>query len=450
MRLRVTSKSRLTLVLVVEAVAILALSGLVLAGDLMADQWRLLSVALAVLLVIGVLAYAGLSLGRHFNALERLRGSVLTLAHDPSARLPVPGEETDPEVADLHAALQAWAGRQAAEQALPDQRIQAVLASVPDALLVITEAGQISLVNHAAKALLGVEQVSVGTSAYAVLSRTSLRQAIQRAEGAGRPVDAMIGTLEDHQLTAKVTVLADHGGAVITIPHEEVEFRAELDADLALHDAPPPLAAFDKDTPLASMPFLVLDTETTGLDVVNDRVISIGAVRLAGARIYRAASFDRLVNPATAIPPKSTAIHGITDDMVAEAHPFPEVYRDFGALLAGTVVVGHHIDFDLAVLKQECARGGLEWPEPFSLCTLMLAEALYPKLPKASLDGLAEMLGVEIEGRHTALGDALVTAEVFARLLPRLADRGVTTLGEALAFARTAKRIIQAQAEAGW
>ncbi len=450
MHLRVTSKSRLTLVLVVEAIAILALAGLLLAADQMPEQWRHFSAVVAVLLVIGLLAFAGLSLGRHFNALERLRGSVLALTHDPSARLPMPSEETDPEVADLHAALQAWAGRQAAEQALPDQRIQAVLASVPEAMLVITEAGQVSLVNHAAKTLLGADRVAVGTSAYAVLSRTSLRQAVKRAEGAGRPVDAMIGTLEDHQLTAKVTVLADHGGAVITIPSEEVDFRAELDADLALHDSPPPLLSFDKDTPLSSVPFLVLDTETTGLDVENDRVISIGAVRLAGARIYRAASFDRLVNPVTVIPQRSTAIHGITDAMVAEAPQFPDVYRDFGALLAGTVAVGHHIDFDLAILKQECARSGLDWPEPFSLCTLMLAEALYPKLPKASLEGLAEMLGVEIEGRHTALGDALVTAEVFARLLPRLADRGVTTLGEALAFARTAKRIIEAQAQAGW
>ena len=93
---------------------------------------------------------------------------------------------------------------------------------------------------------------------------------------------------------------------------------------------------------------------------------------------------------------------------------------------------------------------GLEWPEPAYLDTLLLAAALDPDLPELSLDALAQRLGVSVYGRHTALGDSLVTAEVFARLVPRLKDRGVATLGEAQAYSRRAKAILKAQEKAGW
>ena len=387
----------------------------------------------------------------HFIALERLKGAVVSLAGNSSARLPdLQDEDAKPEISSLHAALAALDARHAQERAAPDDRLQAVLATIPEALLVITNDGQVSLVNHAAKALLGAERVAVGSSVYAALSRTSMRSAVALADQAGGLVDAMIGTVEDHQLTAKVARLPGHGGTVITIPVEEVEFRAELDADLALLDLPPPIEDFDENTPLAQLPFLVLDTETTGLDVAQDRVISIGALRLYGGRMYRATSFDRLVNPGVAIPPRSTAIHGITDPMVADAPPFAEVYGGLDRLMAGTVVIGHQVAFDLAMLRQECARHGCRWSEPQALDTLLLVTCLLPSLQSASLDAVAAELGVSIHGRHTALGDSLVTAEIFANLLPRLADQGITTLGEATAFSRRAKRVIHAQEKAGW
>lgn len=387
----------------------------------------------------------------HFVALERLKGAVVSLAGNTSARLPeLREDEAKPEIRSFHAALAALDARHAQERATPDDRLQAVLASIPEALLVITDDGQVSLVNHTAKALLGAERVAVGSSVYAALSRTSVRAAVALAEQAGGPVNAMIGTLEEHQLTAKVASLPAHGGAVITIPVEEVEFRAELDADLALHDLPPPIEAYDDDTPLARLPYLVLDTETTGLDVASDRVISIGGLRLLGGRMYRATSFDRLVNPGMQIPPRSTAIHGITDPMVANAPPFADAYGALERLMAGTVVVGHQIAFDLAMLRQECARHGCTWAEPKTLDTLLLVTCLLPGLNSASLDAAAAELGVSVHGRHTALGDSLVTAEVFANLLPRLADQGITTLGQATAYSRRAKGLVQAQAKAGW
>jgi DNA polymerase-3 subunit epsilon len=76
--------------------------------------------------------------------------------------------------------------------------------------------------------------------------------------------------------------------------------------------------------------------------------------------------------------------------------------------------------------------------------------ALYPDMTDLSLDAIAERLGVEARGRHTALGDCLVTAEIFGKLVAVLADRGVTTFDEAQTLAATPKRMIGRQREAGW
>ena len=423
-------------VIVLLAAAALAMIGLAVAGLGFVIGFRGGPETIAI--VTGGLLFLGLLLlwqawavsREHFIALERLKGAIVSLAGNTSARLPDLRQDDDkPEIRSLHAALAALDARHAQDRAAPDDRLQAVLATIPEALLVITDDGQVSLVNHAAKALLGAERVAVGSSVYAALSRTSVRSAVALADRAGSPVDAMIGTLEEHQLTTKVARLPGHGGTVITIPVEEVEFRAELDADLALLDLPPPIERFDDNTPLVQVPFLVMDTETTGLDVAHDRVISIGALRLCGGRMYRATSFDRLVNPGIAIPPRSTAIHGITDPMVTDAPPFADVYPALDRLMAETVVVGHQVAFDLAILRQECARHDCRWVKPRALDTLLLVTCLLPRLNSASLDTVAAELGVSIHGRHTALGDSLVTAEIFANLLPRLADQGVTTLG---------------------
>jgi DNA polymerase-3 subunit epsilon len=102
------------------------------------------------------------------------------------------------------------------------------------------------------------------------------------------------------------------------------------------------------------------------------------------------------------------------------------------------------------MLREECKRNGCAWVEPACLDTLLLAVSLLPGLGGASLDAVAGELGVSIHGRHTALGDSLVTAEVFASLLPRLADQGIATLGVATAFSRRAKGFVRAQAKAGW
>ena len=392
----------------------------------------------------------GLTLAR-WRALERLRGAVLTLAGNEAAVLPrLPEGEADDGIVRLHGALADLAARQAAVRAAPDRRLEAVLGAVREPIVVITEQGQVSLVNAPARALLGAERVRVGTSVFAALSRRSVVAAMERAGAANGPVPVDLVSVESEAFAASATRLGEHGGLVLAITASALEHHGELEHDLTLHDRPPAPAPLRGDSPLAELPVVVLDSETTGLEVISDRVISIGAVRLHGSRIYRSVTFDRLVHPGRPVPPRATAVHGITDAMLADRPGFAAVYAELAPLLAGCVLVGHNVAFDLAMLRHECELAGLAWHDPPSLDTLLLTAALDPALPGFELDAIAARMGVDVHGRHTALGDALVTAEVYVRLLPRLADLNVTTLGAAQAFAQTAKGFVQKQREAGW
>ncbi len=190
--------------------------------------------------------------------------------------------------------------------------------------------------------------------------------------------------------------------------------------------------------PLASLSAIVLDTETTGLDARNDRVVEIGAVRLhAGERGDDGHSV--LVDPAILIPPASTAIHGITDADTAGAPTFPAAMAAFAEWAGSAVVIGYATAFDIAVLRHEHERHGLVWREPRTLDVRELAEALGPDLPDWSLETLAGWLGVQVEGRHRARVDAQLARSVFRALIPRLRTRGVSTLAEAERFCRRSR-----------
>ncbi|MBI1384474.1 MAG: CBS domain-containing protein [Rhizobiales bacterium] len=183
-------------------------------------------------------------------------------------------------------------------------------------------------------------------------------------------------------------------------------------------------------TPLVSLRGIVLDTETTGLDARAARVVQVGAVTVVGERIERTLAFDRLVDPGVPIPPASTAIHGIGDADVVGAASFGELWPELTAFIGDGVIVGHTIDFDLGVLEREAQLAGVNWSGLGALDIRRLAQIANPSLANYSLDGLCRWLEVTIEGRHTALGDAMATAEVYVRLLPMLRQRGIRTLAE--------------------
>jgi DNA polymerase III subunit epsilon len=116
---------------------------------------------------------------------------------------------------------------------------------------------------------------------------------------------------------------------------------------------------------------------------------------------------------------------------VQDAPTIDAVLPSFHAYAQDTVLVAHNAAFDMRFLelKRECT--GVAFDQPV-LDTLLLSAAVHPAQDSHRLEAIAERLGVPVLGRHTALGDAMVTAEVFLKLIPLLAERGIHTLGQAL------------------
>ncbi|MEM7209231.1 MAG: DUF294 nucleotidyltransferase-like domain-containing protein [Pseudomonadota bacterium] len=208
--------------------------------------------------------------------------------------------------------------------------------------------------------------------------------------------------------------------------------------------------ALSRATPLLSLPAVILDLETTGLDIENDRIVQIACMPMNGGQIADNLSIDNLVNPGVNIPPESTRIHHIDNDDVKDAGSFEDQCATLTRQISGRVVVGHNIAFDLAVLRFEAARAGIEWQEPVSLDLAKLARALAPSLPDVGFETIARWLEVDVIDRHTASGDVKTTAAAFSKLISRLRVANVRTLGEALTLQTTSSDMTLDQERAGW
>jgi len=275
---------------------------------------------------------------------------------------------------------------------------------------------------------------------------------MNRARKSDRMIETLFDRLDGASLQGRIVLLPDDEGAVIIFPPVELErHRPGLEYDLMLHEVPPATEPLGLGVRLEDLPAIIVDTETTGLDVLNDRVVSFGAVCAHGTRMFKSRLMDDLVDPGVPIPPASTAVHGITDQMVRGARAFPEVWADFQRLATNRVVIGHNIPFDLTILRAECERHGRPWEDVVFIDTLRLASLLNPTLGRLDLENLAQIYQIDLHGRHTALGDALVTAELFFRMVPRLQMQGFGTLGELLRFHCTEPvDIIAGQRERNW
>jgi len=203
-------------------------------------------------------------------------------------------------------------------------------------------------------------------------------------------------------------------------------------------------------TPLISLDAFVVDTETTGLDPAKARIVEIGAVPLKKGKLDATASLRRLVNPGEPIPPVATGIHHITDAMVADAPGFADVWPEFARAMPDAVLIGHTIGFDLALIRRECERAGLPWTAPRTLCTHLLSQVVEPRLGGHTLEHLASWLGLSLDDRHSALGDAILTAKIFLALLPKLRERNIRTLAEAEKACLALTRVLDEQHRAGW
>ena len=203
-------------------------------------------------------------------------------------------------------------------------------------------------------------------------------------------------------------------------------------------------------TPLIALDAVVIDTETTGLDPAKARIVEIGVVPLKGGRLRDELALRRLLHPGESIPPSAIAIHKIDDAAVAAAPGFAAVWPELAAFISGSILIGHTLGFDLAVLKRECERANLPWVAPRTLDTRLLAQVAEPNLGGYTLEHLASWLGVTGDARHSALGDATLTGRIFLALLPKLRDGHIRTLAEAEQACLALTHVLDEQHRSGW
>ncbi len=400
------------------------------------------SLRLATALLAGIAIISGLALAlevrRQGLRIEQLRGWVNLVAGESESLRREIAPEAD-AVDRVQLAIIDMLGMRMDQQGAIYRRLGDVLNAIPDGIVVMTPEGLISLVNAAGRPLFGGRDPVIGTSIYETLSRHSLGDALALARGSDRPVTASLHTVWADAIHATVTRIGTDGSALLRFPSTEVASVA-LEHDFSLHDRPAQAIVVTPQTALAELPAMAIDTETTGLDPQNDRVISIGAVRLHGARLIRSWTMNMLVNPGRSIPTRTIPVHGISNAMVADAPAFEQVAGRVLEQTSGLVLVGCHVDFDVAILRAELRRCGHDWQPTASLDVRLLYAGLFPKQGTLSLDDIAADLGVRAIGRHSALGDALTAGEIFVRLVPVLSERGVTTLEAAQALQQKAAR----------
>jgi len=173
------------------------------------------------------------------------------------------------------------------------------------------------------------------------------------------------------------------------------------------------LLAYPTSEVLAAL-YAIVDIETTGGQPANDRITELAIFVHDGQQVVD--SYTTLLNPGRAIPPFITQLTGITNDMVASAPRFHEVARKVVEMTEGCVFVAHNVRFDYSFLKKEFADLGYNYSRK-TLCTVRLSRSLIPGQPSYSLGKLCQNIGIPLNGRHRAAGDAEATAILFGRLL---------------------------------
>ncbi|MEF8793748.1 DNA polymerase III subunit epsilon [Thiohalorhabdus sp.] len=193
---------------------------------------------------------------------------------------------------------------------------------------------------------------------------------------------------------------------------------------------------------------IVLDTETTGLDPAEGhRIIEIGCVELLGRR-RSGRSYHRYINPERTIPPDSAAIHGITEDHVADCPVFSDLAGELFEFVDGAELIIHNAPFDVGFLNAELTRCG--WPRLEDHCQILdtLQEARHLHAgQKNDLDSLCGRYEVDNRSRdkHGALLDSELLAEVYLAMTGGQEDLALAS--EEISPAAAAERLLDSGPE---
>jgi DNA polymerase-3 subunit epsilon len=153
---------------------------------------------------------------------------------------------------------------------------------------------------------------------------------------------------------------------------------------------------------------------TTGGYAAGNGIIEISIQVFDGETIVE--QFETLVNPGQKIPKYIQAFTGIDNEMVQDAPYFEEVAEKIYTILQGNIFVAHNVNFDYSFVKNHLAQFGYTINAK-KLCTVRLSRQIFPGYASYSLGNLCHSLGIEINSRHRATGDALATVTLFKLLL---------------------------------
>ncbi len=162
--------------------------------------------------------------------------------------------------------------------------------------------------------------------------------------------------------------------------------------------------------------FAIIDIETTGNQYNFGKITEIAIYQHNGQAIT--GEFSTLMNPEMDIPLFITRLTGIDNAMVADAPKFYEVAKKIVEMTAGRIFIAHNVHFDYKFIQEEYKRLGYDYQQK-TMCTVKLARKLLPGHRSYSLGKICSDLGIHINGRHRAAGDALATVKLFEILLEK-------------------------------
>ncbi|MEP3049549.1 MAG: exonuclease domain-containing protein [Roseibium sp.] len=327
-------------------------------------------------------------------------------------------------------------------------QLAALLTEIPVAIVLVSSTHNITLYDGQAADILGQIQVPrLNASIFDYFARADLLAAYEKlSEQRTEVLIKVHGTRGNLSFELRLKKLAQTSGYMILIDSTHARISPEAarpliyDFDLTKQDTEHTL----EERPIQGLNFVVFDTETTGLMPNKDEIVQIGAVRVVNGKIVPGEVVDQLVNPGRSIPPASTKVHGISDDMVAGAPDAPTAVSQFHEFAKDSVIVAHNAPFDMAFLQRHGKTSGLAWDHPI-MDTVLLSAVLFGASETHTLDAVCDRLDITIppELRHTALGDAQATAEALCKMLPILLSRDYSTFGDVVRETRKHGRLLQ-------
>lgn len=160
--------------------------------------------------------------------------------------------------------------------------------------------------------------------------------------------------------------------------------------------------------------YSIIDIETTGGSARQNKITEIAIINMDDDKIVD--EYSTLIFPERGIPPQIQYLTGITDEMVKDAPKFFEVAKKIVEMTQDRIFVAHNVHFDYNFIQNEFRDLGYTFKKEL-LCTVRLSRKILPGHASYSLGNLCSDIGIEIEGRHRAMGDAKATAKLFQMIL---------------------------------